>query len=55
LLRKYNRSVNNTLGAALSNPITLDKALTGFYDSKGMGRMPNLTDNIAVDNSPKSK
>lgn len=55
LLRKYNRSVNNTLGAALSNPLTLDKALTGFYDSKGMGRMPNLTDNIAVDNSPKSK
>lgn len=55
LLRKYNRSVNNTLGAALSNPLTLDKALTGFYDSKGMGRMPNLTNNIAVDNSPKSK
>lgn len=55
LLRKYNRSVNNTLRAALSNPLTLDKALTGFYDSKGMGRMPNLTDNIAVDNSPKSK
>lgn len=48
LLRKYNRSVNNTLGAALSNPLTLDKALTGFYDSKGMGRMPNLTDNIAL-------
>lgn len=55
LLRKYNKSVNSTLGAALSNPLTLDKALTGFYDSKGMGRMPNLTDNIAVDNSPKSK
>lgn len=55
LLRKYNKNVNNTLGAALSDPLTLDKALTGFYDSKGMGRMPNLTDNIAVDNSPKSK
>lgn len=55
LLRKYNRSVNNTLGLALSNPLTLDKALTGFYDSKGMGRMPNLTNNIAVDNSSKSK
>lgn len=48
LLRKYNKNVNNTLGAALSDPLTLDKALTGFYDSKGIGRMPNLTDNIAL-------
>lgn len=49
LYRRYNRSVNNTMrDIIIGSQLGQDKVLTGFYDSKGMGRMPNLTDNIAL-------
>lgn len=49
LNRRYNRSVNDTMrDIIIGSQLGQDKVLTGFYDSKGMGRMPNLTDNIAL-------
>lgn len=49
LYRRYNRSVNDTMrDIIIGSQLGQDKVLTGFYDSKGMGRMPNLTDNIAL-------
>ena len=49
LYRRYNRSVNNTMrDIIIGSQLGQDKVLTGFYDSKGMGRMPNLTDNITL-------
>lgn len=49
LNRRYNRSVNDTMrDINIGSQLGQDKVLTGFYDSKGMGRMPNLTDNIAL-------
>lgn len=49
LYRRYNRSVNNTMrDIIIGSQLGQDKVLTGFYDSKGIGRMPNLTDNIAL-------
>lgn len=49
LNRRYNRSVNDTMrDIIIGSQLRQDKVLTGFYDSKGMGRMPNLTDNIAL-------
>ena len=49
LNRRYNRSVNDTMrDIIIGSQLGQDKVLTGFYDSKGMGRMPNITDNIAL-------
>lgn len=49
LNRRYNRSINDTMrDIIIGSQLGQDKVLTGFYDSKGMGRMPNLTDNIAL-------
>lgn len=49
LNRRYNRSVNDTMrDIIIGSQFGQDKVLTGFYDSKGIGRMPNLTDNIAL-------
>ena len=49
LYRRYNRSVNDTMrDIIIGSQLGQDKVLTGFYDSKGMGRMPNLTDNITL-------
>lgn len=49
LYRRYNRNVNDTMrDIIIGSQLGQDKVLTGFYDSKGMGRMPNLTDNIAL-------
>lgn len=49
LNRRYNRSVNDTMrDIIIGSQLGQDKVLTGFYDSKGMGRMPNLTDNVAL-------
>lgn len=49
LNRRYNRNVNDTMrDIIIGSQLGQDKVLTGFYDSKGMGRMPNLTDNIAL-------
>lgn len=49
LNRRYNRSVNDTMrDIIIGSQLGQDKVFTGFYDSKGMGRMPNLTDNIAL-------
>ena len=49
LNRRYNRSVNDTMrDIIIGSQLGQDKVLTGFYDSKGIGRMPNLTDNIAL-------
>lgn len=49
LNRRYNRSVNDTMrDIIIGSQLGQDKVLTGFYDSKGMGIMPNLTDNIAL-------
>lgn len=49
LYRRYNRNVNDTMrDIIIGSQLGQDKVLTGFYDSKGMGRMPNLTDNITL-------
>ena len=49
LYHRYNRNVNDTMrDIIIGSQLGQDKVLTGFYDSKGMGRMPNLTDNIAL-------